>query len=126
MNEGRVSSIQTNLDSILNLNSKVSKIETVLKSQHDRLKLLEYRSLDIEASSMRRNLLIKGIPEDRIENCFDLARHFISNELKIDRDMYMERAHRIGRLNLNKFHPIIVAFRYFFDVEEIVNASTQT
>ena len=82
MNEGRVSSIQTNLDSILNLNSKVSKIETVLKSQHDRLKLLEYRSLDIEARSMRRNLLIKGIPENGIENCFDLARHFISTELK--------------------------------------------
>ena len=40
--------------------------------------------------------------------------------------MYMERAHRIGRLNLNKFRPIIVAFRYFCDVEEIVNASTQT
>ena len=102
VNEGRVSSIQTKLDSILNLNSKVSKIETVLKSQHDRLKLLEYRSLDIEARSRRRNLLFKGIPEDRRENCFDLARHFISDELKIDRDMYLERAHRLGRFNLNK------------------------
>ena len=67
VNEGRVSSIPTKLDSILNLNSKVSKIETVLKCQHDRLKLLEYRSLDIEASSRRRNLLIKSIPEDRRE-----------------------------------------------------------
>ena len=38
VNEGRVSYIQTKLDSIINLNSKVSKIETVLKSQHDRLK----------------------------------------------------------------------------------------
>ena len=125
VNEGRVSSIQTKLDSILNLNSKVSKIETVLKSQHDRLKLLEYRSLDIEARSRRRNLLFKGIPEDRRENCFDLARHFISDELKIDRDMYLERAHRLGRFNLNKTRPIIVAFRDFCDVEEIVNASAQ-
>ena len=125
VNEGRVSSIQTKLDSILNLNFKDSRIETVLKSQHDRLKLLEYRSLDIEARSRRRNLLIKGIPEDRRENCFDLARHFISDELKIDRDMYLERAHRLGRFNLNKTRPIIVAFRDFCDVEEIVSASAQ-
>ena len=125
VNEGRVSSIQTKLDSILNLNSKDSRIETVLKSQHNRLKLLEYRSLDTEARSRRRNLLIKGIPEDRRENCFDLARHFISDELKIDRDMYLERAHRLGRFNLNKTRPIIVAFMDFCDVEEIVSASAQ-
>ena len=125
VNEGGISSIQTKLDSILNLNSKDSRIETVLKSQHDRLKLLEYRSLDIEARSRRRNLLIKGIPEDRRENCFDLARHFISDELKIDRDMYLEMAHRLGRFNLNKTRPIIVACRDFCDVEEIVSASAQ-
>ena len=68
LNKGRISSIQTKLDSILNLNSKVSKTKTIQKSQHDRLKLLEYRSLDIEARSRRHNLLIKVIKGANIRN----------------------------------------------------------
>ena len=54
------------------------------------IRLHEYRSLDIDTRSRKRNLLIKGIPKDRRENCFDLARHFISDELKIDRKILLE------------------------------------
>ena len=34
--------------------------------------------------------------------------------------MYLERAHRLGRFNLITTRPIIVAFRDFCGVEEIV------
>ncbi|MCG7869107.1 MAG: hypothetical protein JAY74_22405, partial [Candidatus Thiodiazotropha taylori] len=124
VNESRVSLIQTKLDSVLNINSRVSAIENVVKSQNDRLKLLEYRSLDIEARSRRRNLLFKGITENRRENCFEVIRDFMRLHLRIDTDMYLERAHRLGRFSINKTRPIIVAFRDFCDTEDILRATS--
>ena len=56
--ESRVSRIQTKPDSVLNINSRVSAIENVVKLQNDKLKLI-----DTEARSTRRNLLFKGIPD---------------------------------------------------------------
>ena len=54
MNESRVYTIQNKLDSILNIKARVASIENVIKSQHDRLKLLEYRSLELEARCRRK------------------------------------------------------------------------
>ena len=124
VNESRVSSIQNKLDTMLNIRSRVTVVENVIRSQNDRLKLLEYRSIDLEARSRRKNLLFKGISEQRRENCFTEARRFIREELGIDRDMYLERAHRLGRFDRNKTRPIIVAFRDFCDTEEILGASS--
>ena len=68
-------------------------------------------------------MLFKGIPDYRHENCFDAVRQFISSKLHIDRDMYLERAHRIGCFSVNRTRPIIVAFRDDCDTEDILNAS---
>ena len=62
VNEGRVGYIQNKLDTVLNIRSRVTAVENVIRSQNDRLKLLEYRSIDLEARSRRNNLLFKGIP----------------------------------------------------------------
>ena len=115
--------IQNRLESVFTIKSRVSAFENTIRSQHDRLKLLEYRSLDIEARSKRKNMLFKGIPDYRHENCFDAVRQFISSKLHIDRDMYLERAHRIGCFSVNRTRPIIVAFRDDCDTEDILNAS---
>ena len=125
LNESRVVGIQNKLDSIIGLKTRIQEIETVVNSHADRLKLLEYRSLDLEARSRRKNLLFKGLPENRRGNCFEEVRHFIHTKLNIDRDMYLERAHRLGRFNTAKTRPIIVAFRDFCDIDEILNASSQ-
>ena len=111
LNEQRVKSIQHTLDSTLPTKKRVEKIETVIRSHSERIRLLEYRSLDSEARTRRRNLLFKGIPENRNENCFAEARHFIHEKLHIDEDMYLERAHRLGRFDGKQDRPIIVAFR---------------
>ena len=122
INESRVSSIQNKLDTMLNIGSRVTVVENVIRSQNDRL--LEYRSIDLEARSRRKNLLFKGISEQRRENCFAEARRFILEELGIDRDMYLERAHRLGRFDSTKTGPIIVAIRDFCDTQEILDASS--
>lgn len=123
VNENKVNYIQNKLDSVTAIRPRVARVENVVKSHNDRLKLLEYRSLDLEARSRRKNLLLKGIPEERRENCFDEVRKFIREQLGIDRDMYLERAHRLGRFKSNKTRPIIVAFRDFCDTLEILDAS---
>ena len=125
LNESRVVGIQNKLDSIIGLETRIQEIETVVNSHADRLKLSEYRSLDLEAGSRRKNLLFKGLLENRQENCFEEVRHFIHSKLNIDRDMYLERAHRLGHFNTAKTRPIIVAFRDFCDIDEILNASSQ-
>ena len=70
----------------------------MVNSHADRFKQLEYRSLDLEARRSRRNVLLKGLPENRRENCFENLRHFIHSQLKIDRDMYLDRAHTLAVL----------------------------
>ena len=123
VNENRVSSIQNKLSVITNVGTRVSAVENVVRSQHDRLKLLEYRSIDLEARSRRKNLLFKGIAEKRQENCFGEIRRVIRDDLGIDRDMYIERAHRLGRFDSRKTRPIIVAFRDFCDTLDILDAA---
>ena len=123
LNENRVIQIQNKLDTVLDLKRRVSSVECVVTSHANRLKLLEYRSLDIEARSRRHNLLFKGIAEDRRENCFDKVRRFIREELNIERDLYLERAHRLGKYIHGKTRPIIVAFRDFYDIEKILGSA---
>ena len=124
VNEQRVKYIQHKVDSVLPVKKRVAEIETVLRSHSERLKLLEYRSLDIEVRSRRRNLLFKGVPENKFENCFTEARIFIRDKLRIDQDMYLERAHRLGRFDPSKTRPIIVAFRDYCDTELILQEAS--
>ena len=70
LNEGRVEQIQNKLDTVPDLKQRVTTVERVIRSNTDRLKVLEYRSIDLEARSRRKNILFKGIPESRQENCF--------------------------------------------------------
>ena len=124
----KISTTEVKVNSIYKekLSRRVQKIETVMSAHEQRIKLLEYRSIDIEARSRRRNLLFKGITEyGSIENCFELVRDFIADKLKISDDMYLERAHRLGRLkpNQSKSRPIIVAFRDYYDTEIILQAA---
>ena len=84
VNEGRVGYIQNKLDTVLNIRSRVTAVENVIRSQNDRLKLLEFRSNDLEARSRRNNLLFKGIPKQRRENYFAEVRGFIQEELQIE------------------------------------------
>ena len=123
LNEGQVIHIQNKLDTVLDLKQRVTTMERVMRSNTDRLKLLEYRSIDLEARSRRKNILFKGIPENRRENCFEAVRNVIRDNLNIDRDMYLERAHRLGHFDNNKTRPIIVAFCDFYDVEDILNSA---
>ena len=97
--------------------------ENVIKSQQCRLKLLEYKSIDTESRSRRRILIFRGIseqPDEDGENCVSEVRRFLRVHLKIDIDMYVERAHRLGKPKIGTTRQILAAFRDYRDTELIM------
>ena len=91
----------------------------------DIIKTLAYKSIDQEARSRRNNLIFWGLAENPREDCFNLIRDFLHNQLDLDSEgTYLARAHRLGvrKPNLrNQRRPIIVNFRDFRDTEVIMS-----
>ena len=65
-----------------------------------------------------------GIPERQIESkegTIPLVLHFIGVDLGIERDMYIKRAHRMGRFKPGMCRPVIAAFRDNQDIEDVMS-----
>ena len=64
------------------------------------LKVLAYKSIDIEARSRRKNLVFHGLAESRSEDCYRVLRDFLWSEMSLDiEDLGIERLHRLGSLH---------------------------
>lgn len=122
----RLCSVEENLTS---LNSK-------MQNTQDRVKLLEYKSIDIECRSRRNNLIFRGIQEHNdIEDCESLIKAVIEEKLGLDPSMCIQRAHRLGSLQkqgrsnrnfsqnneFQKPRPIIACLRDYPNVETILS-----
>lgn len=119
---------------ILNIESDMQKLQSRNLDHERRIKLVEYKSIDLEARSRRNNLIFRGHPES-VENddCFKIIRQFLAEKLEINPDVCIQRAHRLGYLNrrrrdrwgrqasLNQPRSIIVNFRDYQDVELILS-----
>ena len=106
---------------------KVDEVINVTNNNVSLLKLLSYKSIDIEARSRRNNLIIRGVSEEHDENCFHTVRHFICDHINLDANgMFLVRVHRLRarRRGLRPFEPqkcpLIVAFRNYTDTVEIL------
>ena len=120
-NQNNIRNVEKKLNTIAGLNGRITQAETVIRSYNDRLKLLEYKSIDLEARSRRNNLLFKGLSEDRDEDCRRKVLNFLQNDLHMEELPTIERIHRLGRYNPSKGpRPIIAAFSFFRDTEEIM------
>ena len=121
-NQNKITHVEQKVDTIIRLNGRLNRVETVMTSYNDRMKLLEYKSIDLEARSRRNNLLFRGLPERRDEDCRRVICSFLEDKLSIDELPSIERAHRLGRFNPAKGpRPIIVAFSFFKDTEDILS-----
>ena len=63
------------------------------------------------------------ISEKHRENCSGEIRMLLREKLDIERDMCLERAHRLGRFDRRKTSFIIVAFRDFCNTLDILDAA---
>lgn len=125
VNQNKIQVVENKLDTLMSMDSRLSRSETVILSHDDRLKLLEYKSIDNEARNRRNNLLFKGLSEERNEDCFRRIEIFVRDNLGINERLHIDRAHRLGRFSLNKVRPIIVAFRDYGDTDSIMSRAKQ-
>lgn len=118
---------KVNVD-IAKANERIDNVETCINTHTQKLKMLSYRSLDIESRSRRNNIVFWGITERLETDCRKLIRNFMRDELDIDPDeMYIERAHRLGSLLSNRYRgkqdpkrPIIVRFMDYNDTDRVL------
>ena len=120
------------------LNTRVNNLECSVQSLIDnnvvsdnRIKLLEYKSIDMEARNRRNNLIFRGHPElVNDDDCEAIIKNFLSNQLHLDSDsIYIQRAHRLGNMKPQNRRwaqrkdprPIIVCFRDYKNVETIMS-----
>ena len=120
----KLSQVERKVDCVAPLTKRVVNAENVISSHEHRLQLLEYKSIDIESRRRRRNLIFRGMsekPEEAKEGSIPIIRHFIYVHLGIQDDMYIERAHRLGRFKQGACRPIVVAFRDYQDTDTIMS-----
>ena len=78
------------------LKNKISEWKLdVLKSDK---KKAAVRLVDLEARSRKNSLIFYGLPDtfDKDENCIEKLESFIKNEMKINGNVHIQRAHRMG------------------------------
>lgn len=90
------------------------------------LKVLNYKSLDLESRNRRKNLIFRGLFENINENCRELIYEFLEDQLQLSDakdSIVIDRAHRVGKRKTRAFarRPIIVALRDFEDTEQILS-----
>ena len=108
-------------DNVVKQNKRISSIEPVISSHEDRIRLLEYKSIDLEARSHRNNYLFYGLKENRLEDCKDIICQFVSVELNVSISVQdISRAHRVGRFDRRRERPIIVAFDSNLTTDSII------
>ncbi len=98
-----------------------------LKSENSQL---SENLLDLQARSMRDNLLFFNFEEEKSfearksENCLNKIHQFCEQQLHIDNPVdtiKIDRAHRVGHFEQGKNRPIVVKFNFYGDKLEIKN-----
>ena len=121
VHEARFDNLEQRLDKICKQQKHISKLDSVVISFEDRIKILEYKSIDLEARSRRNNVLFHGLMEARNEDCRALVCQFIGDQFDIIVDeLEVSRAQRIGRYNRNRPRPIIAVFQEYTLAESII------
>ena len=116
-----------------NVEHNVEKLKIRSQAHDNRIRLVEYKSIDMEARSRRNNLIFRGHPETvENDNCVEIVRKFLLERLDLDPGMCIQRAHRLGNMYMKRRNrggisttntqprPIIVNFRDYQDVELIL------
>lgn len=112
--------------------TKIDKVEQQTVNHEQFLKVLAYKSIDMEARSRRCNLVVHGLAECKNEHLHEILQDFLWDELGIDSDdLLINRFHRLGSLYKAKTRqstdtprrPVIIAFQDHRDIERILQAA---
>jgi len=105
---------------IKDLENKCGKLNQSVKSYETEQKNLKSKINDLESRSMRENLIFYGLAEAEGENCEELVKQFITDELNEDATkITLDRVHRLGSNGAKKPRPIVAKFHEFKQREVI-------
>lgn len=134
-NQNEVKEMQNKLNEISTDNDTTN--ERVFRLQND-LEELHDRHIDLQARSMRENLIFTGIPmaqnDENSDETERIIEEFMYNNLKMDTIAEYERAHRFGkeydvkdRDGRTKYStkPIVCRFRNFKERERVRKAAKE-
>ena len=114
MEDRRMKEIDTNnkqLDEkMTRLINAVSKQNVIIGEMQNKMERGEFRS-------MKQNLIINGIVEEENESCSEKVRTFLKDEIKVEGDILIKVAHRLGEGNGNR--PMVVRFKNQNDKSKI-------
>ena len=123
-NESRMKSLETKLDFAFEKSgSRFTTVEKKMDIQDRRIKVLEYKSIDLEARTRRKNLIFQDFCESRDQSCTNIITEFLKAKMNISEDIVIDRAHRLGRFKSSTIRPIIVALRDYTATERIMSAT---
>ena len=117
------------------LNSVQARVDNVERRTVNNdlfLKVLAYKSIDLEARSRRCNLVFHGLSESKNENLTDVMKEFMWYEVGIGSDdLFIHQYHKLGSLFKakqrkgvdNPKRPIIVAFQDYHSTEKIMRSA---
>ena len=120
-NNEHLTALESKMNQCLQISSDIRNNKTRIDNHETRLLLLEYKSVDLEARSRRKNLLFSGFREERDENCVMQISDFLRQSLDIQSEVCIDRAHRLSRFKRDQHRHVIVAFRDFGDVQLILS-----
>ena len=79
--------------------NEVHEIRNQVGQNENRLKLLEYKSIDAEARHRRHILIFRGFPDTLgEEDCEAKVKNMLADKMGIQEDMFVQRTHRICHL----------------------------
>ena len=95
------------------LKSFVVRLERKVDQQHEEL-------LDLKSRSMRDNLVLHGLKEEKGENLKETFQNVLKEGLKIDKAVPIDRIHRLGKLVQGRNRPVVVKFSAYQDRELVM------
>ena len=105
-------------------NEKTNKFENILHTYQTKLTQIEDSNDKLEFHSLRENLLFHGIKEtSNQENCEETIKTLIRDVLRIEKNIELDRVHRIGKASPGKTRPIVAKFHHYSDRELVRKAS---
>ena len=119
----------TDLESKVRINgTKIADLSKLVSTASNDKLLTEICALrekvvDVQARSMRDNLVFCGIQEDGEEDTRHKLGEFLKNELKIDSTIDFDRVHRIGGPRARKPRPIVAKFSHYKDRDVVRRAA---
>ena len=104
-------------ENVLKTNKATSKMRE-LEKENDKLRIevhnakeqihdLTNSHIDLQARSMRDNLIFNGIAETKDEITENVVKLFIKTEMNIKKEINFERVHRMGKKFEGRHRPIV-------------------